>query len=175
MTERFDEDGISPANEESGLEQGGTRGPEGHYNLPVPFAGTQAAEEETAPPPYEQFLKQIRATLPDGYAMDIERKVIVSIMNNAVVCGLICPVLHVRDPRSGHDWPHALSSSITMERCGPQPSMTPMSSEKADTFRNSAGRGCMWGFSPLWSRGSSGNGCGSHRCRKGGVSIGRAG
>lgn len=104
MTEHFDEDGISPANEESGLEQGGTRDPEEHYNLPVPFADTQAAEEEIAPPPYEQFLKQIRDTLPDSYAMDIERKVIVSIMNNVVVCGLICPVLHVRDPQSGHNW-----------------------------------------------------------------------
>lgn len=104
MTEHFDENGISPENEESGQGNSGAQGSGEPYNLPVPLAGSQATEEETAPDPYERFLKRIQDTLPGDYAVDIEQKVIVSITAKAIVCGLICPVLHVRNPQSGKDW-----------------------------------------------------------------------
>lgn len=104
MTKHFDQDESSPANDKSGRETGGTQGSAEHYKLPVPLVGSQAIEEEAAPDPYERFLNRIQDTLPGDYVVDIERKVIVSPAANAVVCGLICPVLHVRDPQSGSDW-----------------------------------------------------------------------
>ena len=104
MTKYFDQDDRSPANDKSVRKTGGTQGSAEYYNLPVPLVGSQAIEEETAPDPYEHFLNRIRETLPIGYFLDIERKVIVSVIDKAVVCGLICPVLHVRDPQSGSDW-----------------------------------------------------------------------
>lgn len=104
MTEDFDRDGISPANKESVRGNRIASGLKEHCNLPVPLAGLQTNGAEDAPDRLQEFVQQIRDTLPFGYTVDEEEQVIVNAAIPDGVCGLFRPVLRVRDPHSGSGW-----------------------------------------------------------------------
>lgn len=128
MTEQFNKYGISPDNEESGLENIGAQGSAEHYNRPVPLAGLQTNKADDALDPLQKFVQQIRETLPLGYAVDEEEQVIVNAAIPDGLCGLFRPVLRVRDPHSGSGW------ALKLEFLDPDGRIRTQTYEETDTF-----------------------------------------